>query len=142
MDQTQQPGIQIAQIFLKQAKFDRRPEYLWTPPAGGNKGGRINISIAVLTGPDGPTGVSMVVATDNDDPGNCYIYEVEMAVLFQVIGEAPNMSLEEFARINVATLLVPFLREVIGNITGRERYGPVWVNPINVMALLKQQQES
>jgi preprotein translocase subunit SecB len=53
-----------------------------------------------------------------------------------VSGPLPNNYLDVIAGTG-GTILLPFLREVIANFTGRGRFGPVWVNPINFRAALQ-----
>jgi preprotein translocase subunit SecB len=35
-------------------------------------------------------------------------------------------------------MLYPFLREAVANLTGRGRFGPVWLNPFNFMLLAQE----
>ena len=52
--------------------------------------------------------------------------------------EAPALRPVEFlARSGVPTLF-PFVREAIANITMRGRFGPLWLNPIDVRASVKE----
>jgi preprotein translocase subunit SecB len=52
------------------------------------------------------------------------------------------MDLNEFAKTNGPALVMPFVREIIANITARSRNGIVLMPPINVVALTERHAET
>jgi len=48
---------------------------------------------------------------------------------------APNMPLDRYFTTSGAALLYPFVRQVVADLTSRGRFGPVWLNPMNVTAV-------
>lgn len=56
--------------------------------------------------------------------------------------ESPNLDLATFARHQAPSLVLPFVRELIANISARSRQGLVLVPPINVLALFPEREEA
>lgn len=78
--------------------------------------------------------VRMVVKTDNDSNPH-YEFEVIVAATISVEDGAENMGIEEYARGGLGrALLFPFAREAVANLTGRGRFGPLWLHPFNFIA--------
>ncbi len=79
--------------------------------------------------------VRMVVKTDNDANPH-YEFDVIVAATISVEDGAENMSIEEYALGGSGrALLYPFAREAVANLTGRGRFGPLWLHPFNFIAL-------
>lgn len=79
---------------------------------------------------------------ENDQP-----YNVTVAFIGRFLfgGELPQgLTRDEFVKKNSIAIMLPFAREAIGNLTLRGSFGPLWLPPINVAAMLKQsnQQET
>jgi preprotein translocase subunit SecB len=66
--------------------------------------------------------------------------EISIAGRFEQDLSAPNMGLDEFCRVNGPTLLMPFVRELVLNLTVRSRHGPVILPPINVVDLVHREE--
>lgn len=78
--------------------------------------------------------VRMVIKTDNETKPH-YEFEVIVAATISVEDGAENMSIEEYVRGGAGrALLYPFAREAVANLTGRGRFGPLWLHPFNFMA--------
>lgn len=60
---------------------------------------------------------------------------------FEAIEQTPNLSLQEFATVNGPAIVMPFVREVVANITARSRNGIVLLPAMNVLALAERQPE-
>lgn len=60
-----------------------------------------------------------------------------MTALIEVKPGEANMPLEKYATISGVSLLYPFLREAVANLTQRGRFGPVWLSPLNVAAAVE-----
>ncbi len=135
MDQSKQPGIQIAQIFLESAVFAHREDFLEFPP---DSPVNPNVECALQSGlsPDRTKGIVRVrVRTLSQEP-SLYQVELLMSALVEQIGGHENFELEAYLKSNGWALLFPFVREALANLTGRGRFGPIWMNPVNVLALV------
>lgn len=53
-----------------------------------------------------------------------------------VVGDNPNMSLDEFGKDHAPAHMFPFIRELISNITARSPLPTLNIGPINVAALV------
>lgn len=72
--------------------------------------------------------------------GTIYILEVVYAGLFRV-KNIPEPSLEPFLLINCPTLIFPFLRRIVADISRDGGYPPLLLDPIDFGALFVQRQK-
>lgn len=88
-----------------------------------------------MVAPDKRAGVvRMVIKTDNETKPH-YEFEVIVAATISVEDGAENMSIEEYVRGGAGrALLYPFAREAVANLTGRGRFGHLWLHPFNFVA--------
>jgi preprotein translocase subunit SecB len=131
MDETKQPGLSIAQIFVSRVHFEHRPDFLDLPADAAPSGGQSPVKVQVRTHikEDGTSGlISVVVTSDADDA--LYRYEIEMIGVVTQDPEA-NMPVGDFLVKNGPAIMYPFVREVIANLTLRGRFGPSWLRPFN-----------
>jgi preprotein translocase subunit SecB len=136
-DPSKQPGVKIAQILLERATFRHRDDYLIvaTPPHPDAIVGTINVQVESGLSEDQKTGlVRMRVQTI---PENRPFYELDVAMIALALVDeaAPNMPLDRYFTTSGAALLYPFVRQVVADLTWRGRFGPVWLNPMNVAAM-------
>jgi preprotein translocase subunit SecB len=136
-----QPAFRVAQVFLQRAVFVHRGLPLALPENTPQAAQEISVTVAMQhlddnTGPQVATQVTVIVATNPEDGDTKALYDfvVEMNVLVHDVDRVafPDHQLTEVA----AAMLYPFVREAVANITGRGRFGPVWLNPFNVRAAL------
>lgn len=59
-----------------------------------------------------------------------------MSAILEKIEEHEKFELGTYLTSKGCALLFPFIRETIANLTARGRFGPVWLNPVNVVALM------
>jgi preprotein translocase subunit SecB len=73
---------------------------------------------------------------------NAVIYDLELAYagLFQ-IENLPEQALEPFLLINCPTLLFPFLRRLVADLTREGGFPPLWLDPIDFAALFMQRRQ-
>ncbi|MDE2450261.1 MAG: protein-export chaperone SecB [Gammaproteobacteria bacterium] len=73
---------------------------------------------------------------------NTVIYDLELAYagLFQ-IENLPEQALEPFLLINCPTLLFPFLRRLVADLTREGGFPPLWLDPIDFAALFMQRRQ-
>lgn len=79
-----------------------------------------------------------VTIEPDEESGQPYAVHVAYVGQFS-FGDLPErLSREGFVGRNAAAIIFPFVREAIGNLTSRGAYGPLWLPPINVVAMLEQ----
>lgn len=134
MDESKQPGLQIGQIFLSLAEFAHRDDAL-SLPAGTPVQIGINIAISVQVTEDGSMGLITVAVKSLDEQKPLYRFRVEMVGLVQVTPDAPNLPPLEYLGQQGPAMMFPFVREAIANLTGRGRFGALWLAPFNLHAV-------
>lgn len=136
MDETKPPGIAIAQIFLLAAHFEHGQDPL-VVPAQPMPLPELKTKIEVRGGhsEDESQAFVHVIVSTVEDENSIYRFRVEMLGLLVREKDAPNLALGEYVSKGGAALMFPFLREAVANITGRGRFGPIWLKPVNMLAL-------
>jgi preprotein translocase subunit SecB len=139
MDETQPPKIRIAQIFLERASFEHREDSLSFPP-GTPISTEAQITLETGLSEDGSKARIRVSACSKPGSEDLYTFNLLMTALIEQEGQG-NMPLERYLAASAGALVFPFLREAVANLTGRGRFGPVWLNPVNLVAMAHQQPE-
>lgn len=137
MDPSKDPGIQIVKMFIDTCVFGHQPDPLMLPENAAPKitGFDTEVSLKEM----GDRGICQVMLSTH--PGSSYELKLGMTALVRVIPGQENMTIREYlASGNCVAALFPFLREAIANITGRGRFGPVFLDPINIREFAKQLQ--
>ncbi len=137
LDRSKQPGVKIAQILLERATFRHRDDYLAVaaPPPPEAVVGTINVQVEGGLSEDEKTGLVRMRVQTIPEHRPLYEFDVAMAAFVMVDPAAPNMPLARYFTTSGAALLYPFVRQVVADLTWRGRFGPVWLNPMNVAAL-------
>lgn len=126
-------NVQIEQVFLEEATFRHRPGHLDLPSTTRRPGGEIEIEVSVGVTDDGERAVYRVTIDTGKDATALYDARLVMVGLF-VREPKAALDLWAFAATNGLTVLFPLLREAMANLTGRGRFGPVWLAPVDVRA--------
>jgi len=136
LDPSKQPGLKIAQIFLERVAFGHRGDYLATTatPTPDTIVGTVNVEVQVGLSEDGKNGLLRLRVNTLPENRPFYEFEVAMVALITVDEAAPNIPLAQYVHTMGAPLLYPFMRQVVADLTWRGRFGPVWLNPINLTA--------
>lgn len=135
MDNKRQPGILFKGVQLLGLTFKVRDEVPKQIPLGPK------FSIEARFSED-ETKLDLVLSVDMF--GNVAKEErPNIALAFTLVGgfervEEGNVSLREFAEYNAPAYLVPYVRELLANITARSPLPLVNIGPINVIALAKE----
>ncbi len=125
----------IGQIYLIRASFSHRGQQLMRPAGTSVSPQRIHVGIGLDNLNNGAASqIRVSVKSDSSDENALYDFDIEYAAIVEQVDREnwPDRVLAE----HVAAQLFPFAREVIANITGRGRFGPVWVNPFNLREAL------
>lgn len=139
MDPLQQPGIRLVTVFLADATFRHREDALMTanPPKADAASGTAQIEVEVRDVKEKSAMVVILrVSSDPEDATSRYDFDVRVVGVFEPMLGVPNMEINHFAVANGGGLLYPFAREAVANLTGRGRFGPVWLNPFNIHAIV------
>jgi preprotein translocase subunit SecB len=144
MDTSKDSGIRFDQIFLRTAHFVHREDALQLPattqhPTSTNLLLRLQFYKGSALG---RAGIGVSVSTDPNDRTLLYQFEVEMVALVTEVSGEENMPVSDYVKGPALMTLVPFIREAVANLTIRGRFGPVWLNPMNLQQFLIDSVES
>jgi hypothetical protein len=132
--------IKIDQVILEKVSFGHTGEYLSAPPTSAAVGqtafrGTLEVfdePVAVAVGLQATT----VPRDSTASPG--YEFDIRYRVLLLLSdGVAPNETERRELMTHGIAYLVPFVREAVASLSGRGRFGPVWLQPINVAAMVE-----
>lgn len=141
MNPKQQPGIDFENVYLDSINFKTNRQYkhnkqITLAPGfdykyniGKNKGGRSERLFALLS--------FNPFERSEETPFSLHI---SIIGLFSA-SKKSNMRLEYFAKEHAPAHLVPFMREIVANITSRTPY-PLILPPVNVLALIKSKKKA
>lgn len=135
MDETKNPGLQISQIFLLRAEFGHREDALSLPANTREGEQRVGINVQFREHNEGrAASVWLRVSSDPEATTALYRYSVEMVGVVEATPGEENLPPREYIVKAGVTLLFPFVRETLANLTMRGRFGPLWIKPFNVQA--------
>jgi preprotein translocase subunit SecB len=141
MDPTKEPGILVAQIFLERVAFSHREDFLALPANTPAEVGDVSVNLLVGEAQDGESGLIRVEVKTDPERKPTYNIELAMVALVKRSPGAENMTIHDFLMSgSVVTLLYPFVREAVANLTIRGRFGAVWLNAINPQAVVQKLQ--
>lgn len=138
VDPTKQPGLRVEQIFLVESQFSHREDFLALPSDTKPAEAGIEVSLRLLGEPSGRgAGLSLRVESNNDSTA-LYRFVVEMMALVAAEPGQENIPPAQYVMEAGATLLFPFIRETLANLSMRGRFGPIWLKPFNVRIAIQQ----
>lgn len=135
LDTDKQPGISFDGVILANEKFYRKP----------NIGTAIVTSLSITTefnyNENEPIFNLVMNATliGKDQDNEVYRLDCSHVGLFSIINNEKNMEPSDFIKHNAAALLFPYVREHITNITMKANVPTVYIQPLNIVALSKQE---
>lgn len=128
-------GFQLKSIILVDSHMSRKPNVNFK---------ELQLDVEIGTGvgvKDNVVNVKLSVNVKQMENG---IAQSEMSATmvgtFEKTGESPLNDMEEFGRINGASIIFPFLREHIANLAMKAGLGPVMLPPVNFQKLNKNKQ--
>lgn len=137
MDEAKQPGIKITQIFLGQVAFSHRDDALALAP---NTSMEVTVTTEIaahVTGDETKAVVVVSIATAPDPPP-LYNIRLDMIGLLEADAGAPNLALKEYAAKMAPAMMYPFVREAVYSLTVKGRFGPIFLAPLNVGAVMSK----
>lgn len=130
-------GIRIAQIYLETASFRHREDHLNFPHTTPPDAGQVGVELEAGFSEDQRQALVRVRVASAPKSEGMYSFEVVMVALLRVDEQNSNMPLDRYVVVAGTTLLYPFVREAVANLTTRGRFGPVWLAPFNTQAAWK-----
>lgn len=128
-------GFQLKSIILVDSHMYRKPNVNFK---------ELQLDVEIGTGvgvKDNVVNVKLSVNVKQMENG---IAQSEMSAtmvgIFEKTGESPLNDMEEFGRINGASIIFPFLREHIANLAMKAGLGPIMLPPVNFQKLNKNKQ--
>ena len=128
-------GFQLKSIILVDSHMSRKPNVNFK---------ELQLDVEIGTGvgvKDNVVNVKLSVNVKQMENG---IAQSEMSATmvgtFEKTGESPLNDMEEFGRINGASIIFPFLREHIANLAMKAGLGPIMLPPVNFQKLNKNKQ--
>ena len=128
-------GFQLKSIILVDSHMSRKPNVNF-------KELKLDVEIGTGVGvKDNVVNVKLSVNVKQMENG---IEQSEMSATmvgtFEKTGETPLNDMEEFGRINGASIIFPFSREHIANLAMKAGLGPIMLPPVNFQKLNKKKQ--
>lgn len=135
MKKTEHQGIAFDKLILEKVNFEIDPNYTFSEsPLEVNMGVDVEKNLS-----DDKKRLKIVLHVNVDlsgvDPSPMKIYTV-VAGHFSLRDEQNIGALEEFAEIQAPTVMFPFIREVIANLTMRTDFPPLLIPPVNIWVML------
>ena len=133
-DSGRQPGIELRQIFAESVQFEHRADSVALPAHRAPGELDVQTQIQFRLAADERSGMLRMLVRTNPASNGHYKFEITVVALVGVKPGEANMSVPEYAQASAAALLYPFARELVANLTGRGRFGPLWLHPFNFVA--------
>jgi preprotein translocase subunit SecB len=135
MKQNEHQGIAFEKLILEKVNFEIDPHYTF-----GKKTLEVQFGVDVeksLSEDKKRLKVVLNVHIDLSgvDPSPMKIFTV-MAGYFSLHDEQNVGALEEFAEIQAPTIMFPFVREIIANLTMRTDFPPLLIPPVNMRLIV------
>jgi preprotein translocase subunit SecB len=130
--------LTIAQILLEGAQFAHKSNYLERMPTEATAASPVDLQIELAEAQDKPNARVVRLRVMSNAPEALYEFTVSYLAIFtlDMEGEQPPADLDRRLMVTGATMVFPFAREVVANLTMRGRFGPSWMQPVNINELV------
>ena len=134
--------IRVVGQFVKDLSFENpNIERLFAGP-GEDPNLQVEVNVAAQKRGDGLYESDInFKATANSKLGTIYLLELVYGGLFKVDNIAPQQ-LEPFLLINCPTILFPFMRRIVADVTRDGGFPPLWLDPIDFGTLYMQRAQA
>ena len=133
------PELKVLAQYIKDLSFESpsAPEALRSP--GQNPQLRLDVNVRVTPGSEETHEVALnLEAHTKNDTGVIYHLELTYAGIFR-LRHIPRTLLPPILWVNCPTMLFPFLRRVVGDITRDSGFPPLMLDPIDFGSLYARQ---
>ena len=141
MKQNEHQGISFDKLILEKVNFEIDPNYTF-----GKKPLAVRLAVDVgkfLSNDKNKLKIILKVHIDlsgvETSPIKIFIV---VAGHFSLHDEKNIGALEEFAELQEPTIMFPFIREIIANLTMRTDFPPLLIPPVNMHVILEKKKES
>lgn len=111
------------------------------PRVGVNLEFQVGVQSGKATDHEHRAVVTLVVKVHLDPKWQPYELEVVIAGAFAGIG-LNEQQFDQFCRLSVPSILFPYVRQLVHNITTDANFGPVRIDPVNLVQLAAQSEWS
>ncbi len=136
--QAQAPQLAVLTQFIRDLSFEspNAPKSLQAP--GANPKLELNVNVEATKRADDVYEVALhFEARGNSDDGVIYNIELVYAGLFRVTN-VPEPALQGILFVDCPTLLFPFLRRIVAELSQEGGFPPLMLNPIDFAALYRR----
>jgi preprotein translocase subunit SecB len=140
-----EPGpmqVQVLGQHIKDLSFENPSVGKLQIKEGENPAVQLEVNVdAQRLGPDVFESAISFTATASHSGGTIYVLEIVYGGAFR-LQNVPPQAMEPFLLVNCPTLLFPFLRRIVADVTREGGYPPLWLDPVDFGALyVRRQQE-
>jgi preprotein translocase subunit SecB len=124
--------LTIAQMLLEEAKFAHRGDFLSLPASASPSESKVEMAVELSRAEDFSTAVVRLKVSTSADASAPYNFSVSYLALIKLDveeGEATTADIDRRLMVTGASMLYPFVREIVANLTTRGRFGPSWLSP-------------
>lgn len=132
--------IALEGVYCTSARFRQEAEVTGDPRRPPRSPEEVNLAVRLASRFSGEDRCEVQLEVQViADPENRQPYSVDVVYVGRFrFGELPeDLSREQFIERNAAAILFPYVREAVGNLTSRGAFGPLWIPPVNVVAMLE-----
>lgn len=132
--------LTIGQILLEEVRFKHRRSDFLSLPGGEQVQSTVNLTIETLNS-DSWDSAAVRLRIVSDAPEAPYHFDVSYVVVYEIDFEGAATRPTDFRqRVGVtgATMALPFVRELVANLSSRGRFGPTWIAPTDFSALVQE----
>lgn len=131
----------IAQIVLESAQLAHRSDYLSLAPNTPVEAGEVAMQVQVQVEENATTAVVRVTLSNHEAEGALYRFEVIVTGIL-LLGQPFNKADTKALAVSGGGIVFPFVRETVANLTGRGRFGQLWVQPVSIAHAIAQQEST
>lgn len=130
--------LTVAQFVLEEAQFAHKSNYLERKPLDAVPASPVDLEIELAEAQDNPEVRVVRLRAVSNAPEALYDFRVSYIVILMLDrqGEELPADLEQRVMVTGATMLLPFIREAVANLTSRGRFGASWMQPVNINELV------
>jgi preprotein translocase subunit SecB len=137
VDETREPGIRMTGVVVERVRFD-------DIKVGEQRPRSLRYVYRIERRPFEEEGLAEVAlhhsirtASVDDQPDVSFALDLTVAARFEA-DEGSEMTLGDFLRFNGPAQLVPFVREMVANLSARSRHGLILLPSVNIIALVRR----
>jgi preprotein translocase subunit SecB len=141
--ESESAGMQVQVIgqYIKDLSFENPSVGKLQIKQGENPGVQLEVNVdAQRMGSDVFESAIQFTAKATHSGGTIYVLEISYGGLFR-LQNVPPQAMEPFLLVNCPTLLFPFVRRIVADITRDGGYPPLWLDPFDFGQLFVRRQQ-